>query len=128
MIELNDLLIAKLQELGCETILIVGDINFENTNWKQMRSTDYSEAFVVQKLFKNSFQQVITTKSKLLDVNLTSNTDPVLTFLLIIEFRPFLNLITCHIGRSFQDKAGTEQNSNGRKSKKRFHCLFLYTS
>ena len=30
------------------------------------------------KLFENSFQQVITTKSKLLDVILTNNTDPVL--------------------------------------------------
>ena len=78
MIDLIDLLIAESKKHGCETILIVGDLNIENTNWKQMRSTDYSEDLVVEKLFENSFQQVITTKSKLLDVILTNNTDPVL--------------------------------------------------
>ena len=78
MIDLIDLLIAESKKHGCETILIVGDLNFENTNWKQMRSTDYSEDLVVEKLFGNSFQQVITTKSKPLDVILTKNTDPVL--------------------------------------------------
>ena len=44
-----------------------------------MRSTDYSEALVDKKLFENSFQPVITTKSELLDVTLTNNTDPVLS-------------------------------------------------
>ena len=78
MIDLIDLLIAESKKYGCETILIAGDLNFENTNWKQMRSTDYSEALVVEKLFGNSFQQVITTKSKPLDVILRNNTDPVL--------------------------------------------------
>ena len=77
MIDLIDLLIAELKKHGCGTILIVCDLNFENTNWKQMRSTDYSEALVVEKLFEDSFQQVITTKSKLRDV-FTNNTGPVL--------------------------------------------------
>ena len=78
MINLIDLLIVESKKHGCETILFVGDLNFENTSWKQMRSTDYSEALVVGKLFENSFQQLITTKSKLLDVILTNNTDSVL--------------------------------------------------
>ena len=78
MFDLIDLLIAESKKLGSETILIVGDINCENTNWKQMRSTDYSEALVVQRLFENSFQQVITTKEKLLDVIVTNSTDAVL--------------------------------------------------
>ena len=43
-----------------------------------MQSTDCSEALVVEKFFENSFQQVITTKSKLLDVILKNNTGPVL--------------------------------------------------
>ena len=42
-----------------------------------MRSTDYSEALVVEKFFENSFQQVLITKNKLLDVILTNTTDPV---------------------------------------------------
>ena len=48
MIDLIDLLIAESKKHGCETILIVGDLNFENKNWKQMRLTDYSEALVVE--------------------------------------------------------------------------------
>ena len=55
IIVLIDLLIAESNKLGCETMLIIVDINFENTNWKQMPSTDYSEALVVVKLFDNQF-------------------------------------------------------------------------
>ena len=57
---------------------MVGNINFQNTNWKQIRSPDYSEALVAAKLFENSFLQVKTTQIKLLDVILTNDTDPVL--------------------------------------------------
>ena len=78
IIDLIDLLIAKSKKHGCETILTLGDLNFENTNWKQLRSTDYSEALVVESFFGNSFQQIISTKNKLLDVFLTNNTDTVL--------------------------------------------------
>ena len=47
-VSLIDLLIAESKKLGAETILIVGDVNFENRNRKQIRSTDYSEALVVE--------------------------------------------------------------------------------
>ena len=43
-----------------------------------MRSIDYRKTLVVEKFFENSFQQVVITKNKLLDVTLTNNADPVL--------------------------------------------------
>ena len=127
--DLIDLLTAKCKKLGRETIFIVGDMNFKNTNWKQMRSTDYSEALVVGKFFENSFQQVITTKSKLLNVILIKATDSVLNVSVDDRVRTFYKFNQLPYRTRFsQDKAGAEQNSNRRSpKKKRFHSLLLHT-
>ena len=93
-----------------------------------MRSTDYSEALVVEKFFGNTFQQVITTKSKLLDVTLTNNTDPVLNVSVDNKVNTLYKSNHLQYRRSFQDEAGTEQNSNGRQSRKTISQSFLHTS
>ena len=57
MIDLIALLIAESKKLGYKTLLIVGIIRSENTAWNQMRSTDYSEAIVLEKLLKTNYNK-----------------------------------------------------------------------
>ena len=66
---------------GCDAVYIVGDINFDNTNWNQMTSTDDSECIILDKLFENNYQQLIHKRQKSTDVFITNitNTKTVLT-------------------------------------------------
>ena len=61
---------------NCFTI-IVGDINFSHTNWETMQSDDDLEQITTERLFEQSFQQLISGK-RLLDVILCNRTDYVL--------------------------------------------------
>ena len=58
--------------------MLVGDINFDTTNWHHMDSSNLDEALVLEELFEHNYQQLITGAKKQLDVILVNNTEPIL--------------------------------------------------
>ena len=58
--------------------MLVGDINFDNTNWHHMESSNLDKALVLEELFEHNYQQLITGAKKQLDVILVNNREPIL--------------------------------------------------
>ena len=40
-----------------KTTIIVAEINFDLTNWRQMQSSNFEEALVLKDLFKGNYEQ-----------------------------------------------------------------------
>ena len=93
-----------------------------------MKSTDYSEALIVEKFFENSFQQVISTKSKLLDVILTNNTDPVLNVSVDNRVKTLYKSDHLPYRAKLSGQSWYRAEIKRREAKKRFQSLFLHTS
>ena len=92
-----------------------------------MRSTDYSEALVVEKLFENSFQQVITTKSKLLKVILTNNTDLVLNVSVDNRVKTLYKSDHLPYWAKLSGQSWYRAELEGKETKKNDFTVFSYT-
>ena len=75
------------EEENCESIIVTGDINFEHTCWKTLRSQNKYEIQILEKLSHLNFQQVLNQKTQnQLDVLLTNNPNIVITNTMNNEF------------------------------------------
>ena len=72
--------------------LIVGDINFDCTDWQQMALSHYDEAVFLEDLFDQNFQQMIKGQKKHLDVVLTNNADHILNVFVDNKIKQMQNL------------------------------------
>ena len=68
------------KESDCQSSIIVGDINFNDTNWKEMKSQNPEEKVVLKTLTVLNFEQLFSDKKKQLDVLLTNNPNSVLNW------------------------------------------------
>ena len=68
------------KESNCQSGIIVGDINFKDTIWKEVKSQNPEEIVVLKTLTVFNFEQLFSDKKKQLDVLLTSNPNSVLNW------------------------------------------------
>ena len=52
------------KESDCQSSIIVGDINFNDTNWKEMKSQNPEEKVVLKTLTVLNFEQLFSDKKK----------------------------------------------------------------
>ena len=70
-------LVRMQTEIDAEGTLLIGDLNFNNTNWGCLQSTDAYESPFLDVLIQHNFQQHIASSSSL-DVVLRNNPDLIL--------------------------------------------------
>ena len=70
-------LVRMQTEIDAEGTLLIGDLNFNNTNWGCLQSTDAYESPFLDVLIQHNFQQHIASSSSL-DVVLSNNPDLIL--------------------------------------------------
>ena len=76
--KLLNMLTDYSNEFQCPNILLVGDINFANTHWQTLQSTQKHEQLVLQTFTDMNFQQFIETPHDQLDIVLCNNPDIIL--------------------------------------------------
>ena len=76
--KLLNLLTDYSNEFQCPNILLVGDINFANTHWQTLQSTQKHEQLVLQTFTDMNFQQFIEPPHDQLDIVLCNNPDIIL--------------------------------------------------
>ena len=64
----------------CQSSIVVGDINFNDTNWKERKSQNPDEKVVLKTLTVLNFEQLFSDKKKQLDVLLSNNPNSVLNW------------------------------------------------
>ena len=80
MIELIKELTNFAEKQNCETIILTGDLNHENTCWKTLNSTNEYEKPIVDKLSDANFQEILNQKDLgQLDVFLTNKPNQIIS-------------------------------------------------
>ena len=67
-------------EQNCGPIILVGDLNFSETNWKTMESSNEDERLVLNTLSTLNYEQLLDGSKKQLDVLLTNKTESVINW------------------------------------------------
>ena len=73
---LNDIQLGQ----NCGPIILVGDLNFSETNWKTMDSSNADERLVLNTLSTLNYEQLLDGRKKQLDVLLTNKTESVINW------------------------------------------------
>ena len=92
-----------------------------------MGPTEYSEAQVVEKLFENCFQRVITTKRMLVNVILKNNADPVLNVSVDIRAKTLYKSDHLPYRAQFSGQSWYRAEFKRKEARKNDLTVFCYT-
>ena len=119
MIDLDELKTHAEKEI-CETIILTGDFNHENTCWKTLNSTNDYENKIVGKFSEYNFQEILNHKQMgQLDVFLTNNPNQLINRYTKNEFNKSFN--SDHDAFTVKIEAQTEMQSETKQHKFAFN-------